>query len=196
MAGPGSFDDFFRVEQAGLVRYAALLTGSTAQGEDLVQEVLVRLYLRWHELAAPGGNVLAYARRAVTNEHISWRRRWSTRNIRAAGDDLPDTAVHDQEVAEADQVLLRRLHRLPARQRAAVVMRYYQDLTDGEIADALGCRPVTVRSYISRGLDALRVDYVLPIGGDLRGAVVDVRPGRVHNRPGSPGTDPAGEELR
>ena len=159
MAAPGSFDDFFRAEQAGLVRYAALLTGSAAQGEDLVQDVLVRLYLRWTDLTA-GGNVLAYARRAVTNEHISWRRRWHTRTIRPAGDDLPDTPVHDRVSAEADEVLLHRLRRLPARQRAAVVLRYYQDLTDAEIADVLGCRAVTVRAYISRGLGALRVDYL------------------------------------
>ena len=168
MAAPVSFDDFFRAEQAGLVRYAALLTGSAAQGEDLVQEVLVRLYLRWTDLTGPGGNVLSYARRAVTNEHISWRRRWHTRTIRPAGDDLPDTAVYDRVPAEADEVLLGRLQQLPARQRAAVVLRYYQDLTDAEIADVLGCRAVTVRAYISRGLASLRVDYL-----DARSSDVD-----------------------
>lgn len=168
MAPPGSFDDFFRAEQAGLVRYAALLTGSPAQGEDLVQDVLVRLYLRWPELTAPGGNVLAYARRAVTNEHISWRRRWSTRHIHSAGNDLPDTPVCDATSPETDGDLLHRLHELPARQRAAVVLRYYHDLTDTEIADVLGCRAVTVRAYISRGLAALRVDYLADGDANLR----------------------------
>lgn len=104
--------------------------------------------------------MLAYARRAVTNEHISWRRRWSSRNVRPVGDQLPDTAVHDRVWADNDEVLLRRLQQLPARQRAALVMRFYQELTDAEIAETLGCRAVAVRAYISRGLSALRVDYV------------------------------------
>lgn len=173
MAAVGSFDDFFRLQQAGLVRYAALLTGSAAQGEDLVQDVLIRLYLRWDELTVADGNVLAYARRAVTNEHISWRRRWSTRTIHSVGDQLPDIAANDRVWSDNDEVLLRRLHQLPARQRAALVMRYYQELTDAEIAGTLGCRAVTVRAYISRGLRALRVDYLPDPAVDVADPAVD-----------------------
>lgn len=160
MALTGSFEDFFRLQQAGLVRYAALLAGSTAQGEDLAQDVLVRMYLRWDQLAAREGNVLAYARRAITNEHVSWRRRWSTRHIHAVGDQLPDPPAHPWPDGP-DEELWQRLQALPRRPRAAVIMRYYQDLTDTEIADALDCRPGTVRAHISRGLAALRIDPAL-----------------------------------
>lgn len=157
VTGPAgeSFDDFVRREQAGLVRYAALLAGSRAQGEDLVQDVLVRVLPRWDRLSlAPGGR-LAYVRRAVTNEHVSWRRRWSTRNVRyldpAA---LPDTAVPTEPLP--DEVLWRRLQRLPAQQRAALVLRYYEGVPDAEIGELLGCRTATVRAHVSRGLAQLR----------------------------------------
>ncbi len=163
MAGAASFEDFFQLQQAGLVRYAALLAGSTAQGEDLAQDVLVRMYLRWDRLSTGEGNLLAYARRAITNEHVSWRRRWSTRHVQAVGDRLPDTPVNPWTEGP-DPELWRRLHALPARPRAALIMRFYQDLTDAEIADALDCRVGTVRSHISRGLAALRIDALAPSG--------------------------------
>ncbi|SDP27065.1 RNA polymerase sigma-70 factor, sigma-E family [Nakamurella panacisegetis] len=157
MGRAGTFDDFFQLQQAGLVRYAALLAGSTAQGEDLVQDVLVKIYLRWDQLSDGEGNLLAYARRAVTNEHLSWRRRWSTRHIDAVGDRLPDTPV-DPWLDGPDEELWQRLQALPARPRAALIMRFYQDLTDSEIAESLNCRTGTVRAHISRGLAALRID--------------------------------------
>ena len=152
-----SFEDFFRLQHAQLVRFAALLSGSTAQGEDLVQNVLIRMYLRWDQLAAGDGDLLAYARRGITNEHASWRRRWSTRHIHPSGDRLPD-APADAGHGEPDHELWQRLQALPSRPRAAVIMRYYLDLTDEQIAAALGCRQVTVRSHISRGLNALRIN--------------------------------------
>jgi RNA polymerase sigma-70 factor (sigma-E family) len=154
--GRPSFDEFVERHQAGLVRYAALLSGSAAQGEDLVQEVLIRVYLRWDTLSARPGDLLAYVRRAVTNEHTSWRRRWSTRHIRTTDDgEVPDMAVH--VIAEPrDEVLWQRLLRLPPQQRAALVLRYYEDMADGDIAEVLSCRPATVRAHVSRGLARLR----------------------------------------
>lgn len=148
-----SFDEFVHEHQQGLVRYAALLSGSRAEAEDLVQDVLVRVYQRWGSLDGP---VYAYVRRAVTNEYLSWRRRWSTRNIRPAGDDLPDRAHHDPPYRERDDRLWRLLQGLPRQQRAAVVLRYYEDLADAEIAGVLGCTQSTVRSQAARALSALR----------------------------------------
>ncbi|MEO6703392.1 MAG: SigE family RNA polymerase sigma factor [Jatrophihabitantaceae bacterium] len=155
-ASAQSFDDFVRREQAGLVRYAALLAGSRAQGEDLVQDVLVRVYQRWDRLSAgPYPSALAYVRRAVTNEHVSWRRRWSTRQVRyLPTEHLPVATAPAPD--EPDERLWQGLQRLPGQQRAAVVLRYYEGLADAEIAEVLGCRPASVRSHLSRGLAALR----------------------------------------
>ncbi len=159
-----SFDEFVRREQAGLVRYAALLAGSRAQGEDLVQDVLVRVLPRWDRLSREPGGRLAYVRRAVTNEHVSWRRRWSTRHIRyldsAALPDVPAAAE-----PALDEVLWQRLQRLPAQQRAALVLRYYEGMPDAEIGELLGCRAATVRAHVSRGLAQLRVATGTPEQG-------------------------------
>ena len=148
-----SFDAFVVAHQAGLVRYAALLSGSPAQGEDIVQEVLVRLYPRWGELSDP----LPYVRRSVTNEFLSWRRRWSTRHIRVVPDAVLDRPFEDTGGrAEVDPDLWARLQRLPRQQRAAVVLRYWEDLDDDEIGAVLRCKAGTVRGHVSRGLATLR----------------------------------------
>jgi len=151
-----AFDDFVRDHQAGLVRYAALLSGSRTQAEDLVQEVLVRIYLRWDSLSHSSGSVLAYVRRAVTNEHLAWRRRWSTRHVHLVDAEALQGASIDPWVGGHDDGLWQQLMQLPAQQRAAVVLRYYEDLTDVEIAVVLNCRQATVRGHVSRGLSALR----------------------------------------
>ena len=161
MGDTASFDQFVHEHQQALIRYAVLLSGSRADAEDLVQEVLVRIYQRWGELAASTGSLYAYVRRAVTNEHLSWRRRWSTRHIRSVGTDLPE-GEHLDRRDERDERLWRLLAQLPRQQRAAVVLRYYEDLTDAEIAEVLGCRLPTVRSHVSRGLAALRSAIGMP----------------------------------
>jgi RNA polymerase sigma-70 factor (sigma-E family) len=159
-----SFDDYVRDQQAGLVRYAALLAGSRAQGEDLVQDVLVRLYPRWAQLSEAPGNLHAYVRRAVTNEHLSWRRRWSTRHIHVAEIQLLEGELDDPWIEGPDEDLWAGLRRLPGQQRAAVVLRYYVGLTDSEIGAALSCREGTVRGHISRGLATLRRSLSGPNG--------------------------------
>jgi RNA polymerase sigma-70 factor (sigma-E family) len=151
-----SFDAFVHAHQRALVRYAALLAGSAADAEDLVQEVLVRVYRRWAAIRATEGDEYAYVRRAVTNEFLSWRRRWHTRHVSPAGDHLPDRPHHDPAPAEPDERLWQLLRELPRQQRAALVLRFYEDLTDAEIAGILKCRESTVRGYVSRGLSALR----------------------------------------
>ncbi len=155
-ASEAAFDRFVVEHRTSLVRIAALLSGSAAQGEDLVQDVLIRLYPRWDSLADP----LPYVRRCVTNEFLSWRRRWSTRHIRV----VPDAVLADQAadqlidpwVDAPDPELWAQVQELPRQQRAAVVLRYYAGLDDAEIGGALGCRPATVRGHISRGLATLR----------------------------------------
>lgn len=154
-----SFDDFVRDNQVALVRYATLLSGSRASGEDLVQDVLVRIYPRWDGLVRSPGSVGAYVRRAITNEHVSWRRRWSTRHIHlVSAGEFPDLPTDPLD--ERDEQLWARLLELPGQQRAAVVLRYYEGLADAEIAVVLDCRQTTVRAHISRGLAALRSDNV------------------------------------
>jgi RNA polymerase sigma-70 factor (sigma-E family) len=155
-APTGSFDAFVRDSQAALVRYAMLLCGSVAPAEDLVQDVLIKVYLRWDRIVAGDGDVYAYVRRAVTNEFLSWRRRWSTRHIRLVDAATLNAVSVDPWTGTHDDELWQRLMQLPGQQRAAVVLRYYEDLDDAEIADTLGCRPATVRAHVSRGLAALR----------------------------------------
>ena len=152
VADSGSFDRFVLDHRVALVRYAALLAGSAAQGEDLVQEVLIRLYPRWGSLADP----LPYVRRSVTNEFLSWRRRWSTRHVRVVPDEVLHTQLDDPWVDAADPELWARLQQLPRQQRAAVVLRYYEGFDDAEIGELLACKPATVRGHVSRGIATLR----------------------------------------
>ncbi|MCU1658427.1 MAG: hypothetical protein JWO57_3083 [Pseudonocardiales bacterium] len=159
------FDDFVRDHQVALVRYATLLCGSRHQGEDLVQEVLVRLYPRWTQLSLKNGNLGAYVRRSVTNEFLSWRRRWHTRHIHLSSDDTYADVPDDPWADGPDEQLWQLLLRLPGQQRAAVVLRYYEGLEDAEIAEVLGCRQPTVRAHVSRGLAALRKSLVGRVDG-------------------------------
>jgi RNA polymerase sigma-70 factor (sigma-E family) len=153
-----SFDRYVTEHQAALVRYATLLAGSRAQGEDLVQEVLIRLYPRWGTLADPH----PYVRRSVTNEFLSWRRRWSTRFIHAVPDEMLTHQADDPWDDGPDPELWTRLQSLPRQQRAAVVLRYYEGFDDGEIAAVLNCKEGTVRGHISRGLATLRAGLTTP----------------------------------
>jgi RNA polymerase sigma-70 factor (sigma-E family) len=147
-----SFDAYVTEHQAGLVRYATLLAGSRALGEDLVQDVLIRLYPRWGRLADPH----PYVRRSVTNEFLSWRRRWSTRSIQVVPDEFLNQQAVDPWDDGPDPELWARLQSLPRQQRAAVVLRYYEGFDDAEIADVLRCTVGTVRGHVSRGLATLR----------------------------------------
>lgn len=149
------FDRYVRAERGALLRYAGLLCGSQAQAEDMVQEVLARVYLRWDTLD-PNAGRKSYLRRSLTNEFLSWRRRLSTRMVTYVDtNDLHDVA--DEPAARGrDDQLWSCLAQLPDRQRAAVVLRYHEGLSDAEIADTLGCRTSTVRAHISRALAALR----------------------------------------
>lgn len=151
-----AFADFVRRHTATLLRTSYLLTGSAAAAEELVQDTLVRLYPKWATVAAAEVPV-AYVRRAIVNGFLNERRRPRSRR-EVPVDDVPDVGTGFDlaaEVAERD-LIWQLLASLGQRQRAVLVLRYFHDLDDGAIADALGCRPGTVRSLISRALAGLR----------------------------------------
>lgn len=149
------FAEFVRLNTPALVRTAYLLTGNGAAAEELVQDTLVRLYPKWDRVVA-ADSPLAYVRRALTNGFINHTRRAARREYAVA--ELPESADHDDagaRFADRDEIWAG-LRLLPERQRAALVLRFFDDVSDEDAAAALGCRVGTVRSLISRGLAALR----------------------------------------
>jgi RNA polymerase sigma-70 factor (sigma-E family) len=153
-----TFEEFAAERLPGLLRFAAVLTGDRDLAEDLAQEVLIRAHARWRSIGGLDSPEY-YVRKMVLNEFLSWRRRsWrlvpSGRGSEVDRRQAPDHAIG---LAERD-ALVAELAKLPARQRAVLALRYYEGLSDTEIADALGCTPGTVRGYASRALAALRVE--------------------------------------
>jgi RNA polymerase sigma-70 factor (sigma-E family) len=144
---PERFDALYRSEYPSLVRLAALLTGSGAIAEEIVQDAFVRSRSALDGAERPA----AYLRTAVVNgcRTMHRRRALALRRVpRAAG--LAEAA--EPELHELADVL----GLLPERQRAVLILRYYADLSEAEIADVLGCRPGTVKSLAHRGLERLR----------------------------------------
>jgi RNA polymerase sigma-70 factor (sigma-E family) len=152
-----TFQEFADTRLAGVLAFAAVLTGQRATAEDIVQEVLIRAYARWDAIGDLDRPEF-YVRKMVLNEFLSWRRR-SWRVIPAGDAPLAADPVGDPADRHADrEALLSEIGRLPRRQRAVLVLRYYEDRSDAEIAELLGCQPGTVRGYASRALAALRVE--------------------------------------
>jgi RNA polymerase sigma-70 factor (sigma-E family) len=148
------FADFVRAYTPALSRTAYLLTGSTHAAEELVQDTLVRLYPQWHRVQR-ADVPLAYVRRCVTNAFLNERRPTIRVVVTDVMPDRPSDRDPIQDLTDRDEVWTL-LATLAPRQRAALVLRFYDGLSDAEIADALGCRAGTVRSLISRGLTSLR----------------------------------------
>ncbi len=154
---PDSFDAYVVSRGRMLLRFAYLLTGDRHLAEDLVQDVLARAHRRWariESLHQPD----SYLRKGVLNQYLSWRRRRSSTEHPVA--DFPEHLAprqrdHAHPVAERDE-LWRTLAMLPRQQRAALVLRFYEDLPDEEIGELLGCSPATVRAHTSRALARLR----------------------------------------
>jgi RNA polymerase sigma-70 factor (sigma-E family) len=156
-----TYEEFADARLAPLLRYAVMLTGDPHQAQDLVQETMVRVQLNWRRVAR-ADSPERYVRRMLTNQYVDWRRGSWMRRVLLRGE--PDETVaapadHAQSAVDRDQVWSW-LSRLPRRQRATLVLRYYEDLPDAEIADILGCAVGTVRSSISRALATLRTEYV------------------------------------
>jgi RNA polymerase sigma-70 factor (sigma-E family) len=155
---PITFDDFVAEHLDQLLRYATALTCDPHLAKDVVQEVLLRTQQRWRRIEA-ADVPMAYVRRMVLNEYLSWRRRRANRDVMLAHTTLVELSpsVGDQTGHyDERQEMLGRIVRLPRRQRAVIVLRYYENLSDAEIAATLGCAEVTVRSHISRALAGLR----------------------------------------
>lgn len=166
------YEAFARVQLPKLLRYAVMLTGERELAADLVQDVLIKVFHRWTRVAA-AERPDRYAMQMVTNQYLSWRRRWAVRTIYPTAE-LPDRA-HTHDLAQAHALredLWARLATLPRRQRAVVVLRYYEQLTDPEIAELLGCSAVTVRGYAHRALARLRADLAAETAADQRADVL------------------------
>jgi RNA polymerase sigma-70 factor (sigma-E family) len=154
-AAAPSFEEYAEARGAALTRFARLLTGDPHRAEDLVQDALAKAYLRWAQIRR-ADNPDVYVRRLLVNGSRSWWRRRSNQELpvehtadrRAPGDVGADVAERD--------AMRRWIATLPHRQRAVLVLRYYEDLDDAAIADVLGCSAITVRTHASRGLKALR----------------------------------------
>jgi RNA polymerase sigma-70 factor (sigma-E family) len=152
---PVGFDSYVRRQSSALLRLAYLLTGDHHRARDLVQSTLTKMLPRWDGVAARG-DPHAYVRTVMVHTALGWRRRkWQAEQPTG---DLPDRPVNGDPVAAvADRERLRRaLGRLPPRQRAAVVLRHYEDLSEAQAAAALGCSIGTVKTHTARGLDRLR----------------------------------------
>lgn len=151
-----TFDDFVDQRLPALLRFARVLCADRGLAEEVAQEVLLRAHRQWAHIGSVG-QPEAYVRRMIVNEFLSWRRKWARVTPFAQ---VPDTrSVPDPADQHADHELLAsELAKLPRRQRAVLVLRYYGGLRDDEIAVELGCSAGTVRSHASRALAALRVE--------------------------------------
>lgn len=149
------FEEYMAARQPSLLRTAYLLTGDRHGAEDLVQTSLAKLYLSWDKVQRRE-LVDGYVRRIMVNEHNSvWRRAWKRREVPTEA--VPDrVGVEDRHDHGERSALWEFVQTLPRRQRAVVVLRYYEDLSEAETADLLGISVGTVKSQASRALAALR----------------------------------------
>jgi RNA polymerase sigma-70 factor (sigma-E family) len=153
---PVTFDSYVRRQSAALLRLAYLLTGDHHRANDLVQTTLTKVLPRWENTVARG-DPHAYVRTVMVHTAIGWRRRkWVAER---PTNEVPDWPGERDPVAAVDhrQRLRRALLRLPPRQRAAVVLRHYEDMSEAQTASALGCSVGTVKSQTAKGLDRLRL---------------------------------------
>ena len=153
------FVEFVHARQHALQRFAYLLTSDHHAAEDLVQTALAKTYLSWSKVR-DRGSLDGYVRRIIVNENTSvWRRAW--RRNEHPTDRLPEVAEAAEATEPAARVgdadaIWRAVQELPPRQRAAVVLRYYEDLSEAETAQILSCSIGNVKSQTSRGLAKLR----------------------------------------
>lgn len=143
------FDELYAASWAPLVRLGQLVAGSRAVGEELAQDAFIGLLRHAGRVEQPA----AYLRRSVVNAAVRSRRRTQREREHLAARP-PESTQLPPEVDET----WRHLARLPPRQRAVLVLRYYEDLSEADIATVLGCRPGTVKSLAARGLQRLRKD--------------------------------------
>ncbi len=160
MAERRDFDSFVLTRSQSLLRTAYFLVQDEGRAEDLLQTALTKAWFAWRRIEDPE----AYVRRIMVTTSASWwRRRWTAETPSAT---LPDRAGRADPADDQDLWLA--IGRLPARQRAVVVLRYLEDRTEAETADLLGCTVGTVKSQCSKALSKLRVDAALAPAVDER----------------------------
>ncbi len=154
------FDEFVAARSTALLRTAYLLTHDHGLAEDLLQTSLARAWFAWGRVE---DHPEAYVRKILVNTYASWwRRRW---NGEVATEELPEAtrprAASGTDSVETGHDLWLAMERLPRRQRAVVVLRYFEDLTEAQTAEVLGCAVGTVKSQASKALAKLRIDPAL-----------------------------------
>jgi RNA polymerase sigma-70 factor (sigma-E family) len=148
------FRAFVVARSPALLTTAYLLTGDRGLAEDLLQTALVRVHRHWVRVRA-GGNPEPYVRRILVNQHRSWWHRHRGRELVVAA--VPDRPGVDEPAAVDERDLLwRALHRLPPRTRAVLILRYWEDMSEVDTAEVLGCSVGSVKSQASRGLRRLQ----------------------------------------
>ncbi|MFF1823441.1 SigE family RNA polymerase sigma factor [Kribbella sp. NPDC058245] len=155
MDGSVQYDEVVRATQPRLVRLGLMLTGNLHSAEDLVQTVLARAHRRWDRISGLEFPE-AYLRTMVVNEFLSWRRILKNRELPLAE---PIERPSDEDIGSRQALkdaTWQLLTTLPRQQRAVLVLRYYEDLSDAEIAEILGIAVGTVRSNVARALANLR----------------------------------------
>jgi RNA polymerase sigma-70 factor (sigma-E family) len=166
MAGEdeAAFSAFVRAASRSLQRTAWLLTGDWALAEDLVQSSLLTTWRHWSDIevtAAPG-----YTRKVMFRTFLAWRgRKWAGELARGSLPDAPTDAT-ESDLADDRLAITQAVLALPRRQRAVIVLRFFDDLSERDAAHALGCSVGTVKSHTSRALGALRLNPTLTSGRD------------------------------
>ena len=155
-----SFGEYVSSRSHALLRAAQALTGNRSDAEDLVQATLVKAYQSWDRIDDDAA-LDTYVRRVMVNTHISgWRRR---RVDEYPTDEIPDSVAAEDATRDSDlrDVVQRAIDRLPRQMRAAVMLRFYDDMTEPEVAAALGVSVGTVKSTVARAVAKLRKDAEL-----------------------------------
>jgi len=148
------FTQFVLDNNAALMRTAWLLTSDRGLGEDLVQSALTRAYGKWSRVRA-ADDPPAYVQRIMINLHLSWRRRLT--NTERVVESVPDRGADDLQATHAERDEMRAaLAQLSPRVRTAVVLRYFDDLSEAQTASLMSCSVSTVNNHVTRGLAALR----------------------------------------
>ncbi|GAB2745583.1 SigE family RNA polymerase sigma factor [Nocardioides pakistanensis] len=148
------YEEYAAIAWPSLYRYAYLLTGIHADAEDLAQQTLLKAYRSWSRVRA-ADSPDAYLRRMLTNSYLSQRRPRS-RRLELLTDSPPDRGLLPDHAAEDRMVLWPHVRSLPPRQRAVIVLRYYEGLSEQEIAEALDCSRGNVKSTAHHALKSLR----------------------------------------
>jgi RNA polymerase sigma-70 factor (sigma-E family) len=149
------FTDFVADHGRQLLRTACLVTGDAHLGEDLLQTALAKAYGSWDKVSR-ADHPVAYVRRLMINAHLSWVRRLT--NTEQVVETLPELGSGDLQSTHADSDEMRQaLRHLSTRVRTALVLRYFEDLSEADTAQLMGCSRSTVNNHVTRGLGALRV---------------------------------------